>query len=145
MESKVDEEVLIFGKPYTISGYENKEYFQKIANYLNHKKEEFSALENASRLNSDFMNVQMQINLADDYFKAMKQVELLEEEIKAKEKEVYDLKHELITHQIKQENTEKTLKKLQEDLAEKEKAVIRLEAKLEKDKIPSGKTGSHKN
>ena len=134
MESKVDQEVLIFGKAYTISGYENKEYFQKIANYLNHKKEEFSGLENAGRLNADYMNVQMQINLADDYFKAMKQVELLEEEIKAKEKEVYDLKHELITNQIKQENTEKSLKKAQEDLAQKEKEVIRLEAKLEKNK-----------
>jgi cell division protein ZapA len=134
MESKVDQEVLIFGKAYTISGYENKEYFQKIANYLNHKKEEFSGLENAGRLNADYMNVQMQINLADDYFKAMKQVELLEEEIKAKEKEVYDLKHELITNQIKQENTEKSLKKAQEDLAQKEKEVIRLEAKLEKSK-----------
>ena len=134
MESKVDQEVLIFGKAYTISGYENKEYFQKIANYLNHKKEEFSGLENAGRLNADYMNVQMQINLADDYFKAMKQVELLEEEIKAKEKEVYDLKHELITNQIKQENTEKSLKKAQEDLAQKEKDVIRLEAKLEKNK-----------
>ena len=134
MESKVDQEVLIFGKAYTISGYENKEYFQKIANYLNHKKEEFSGLENAGRLNADYMNVQMQINLADDYFKAIKQVELLEEEIKAKEKEVYDLKHELITNQIKQENTEKSLKKVQEDLAQKEKEVIRLEAKLEKSK-----------
>ena len=31
MDSKVDGEVVIGGKVYTICGYENEEYFQKIA------------------------------------------------------------------------------------------------------------------
>ena len=55
----------------------------------------------------DMQNVLMQINLADDYFKVKKQMAAMEEDMEAKEKELYDLKHELITSQIKLENTEK--------------------------------------
>ena len=49
------------------------------------------------------------------------------------EKELYDLKHQLIATQIKLESTEKNLKNAQKDLQDSEKKVIRLEAGL-KDK-----------
>ena len=47
----------------------------------------------------------------DDYFKAKKQIALLEEDLLAKEKELYDLKHELISSQIRLESAENALKK----------------------------------
>ena len=54
-------------------------------------------------------NVLLQLNIADDYFKAKKQIDILEEDITNKEKEIYDLKHELIAAQMKLETTEKSV------------------------------------
>ena len=82
----------------------------------------------------DYQNVLLQINIADDYFKSKKQIDLLEEEIKAKEKELYDLKHELISYQIKIENMEKNVKNLNADLNENAKKIIRLETELKESK-----------
>lgn len=57
----------------------------------------------------------------------------MEEELQTKEKELYDLKHELISAQIKLENTEKQSKELQRELNENAKKIVRLETEL-KDK-----------
>lgn len=72
----------------------------------------------------------MQINIADEYFKAKKQISILEEEVKAKEKELYDLKHELISYQIKLENSEKIVRNLNAELLENSKKIVRLETEL---------------
>ena len=101
MASKTDAEVIIFGKVFTLSGYESEEYLQKVASYLNNKMLEYNKVEGFKRQPADTQNVLLQLNIADDYFKAKKQIDLLEEDIKLKEKELYDLKHELITSQIK--------------------------------------------
>lgn len=107
MSSKTDTEVIIGGKMYTIAGYESEEYLQKVASYVNNKINEYGKIEGFLRQPLDTQNVLLQLNMADDYFKAKRQVELLEEELKGKEKEVYDLKHELISTQMKLENAEK--------------------------------------
>ena len=78
----------------------------------------------------DTQNVLMQLNIADDYFKARQQINLLEEELKSKEKEMYDLKHELIASQIKLENTEKNVKNLHLEANENAKKIVRLETEL---------------
>ncbi len=75
-------------------------------------------------------NVLLQLNIADDYFKAKKQISILEEEIQTKEKELYNRKHELIASQIKLENTEKNVKNLQAEANENAKKIIRLETEL---------------
>ena len=112
MDSRVDAEVLIGGKVYTLSGYESEEYFQKVASYINNKMAEYGKVDSFKKLPMDMQSVLMQINIADDYFKAKKQISILEEEVKAKEKELYDLKHELISYQIKLENSEKNVRSL---------------------------------
>ena len=131
MDSRTNVEVLILGKVYTLSGYESEEYLQKIASYINNKMAEYNKIDSFKKLSMDYQSVLMQVNLADDYFKAKKQVDVLEEEIKAKEKELYDLKHELISYQIKMENMEKTVKNLNSDLNENAKKIIRLETELQ--------------
>lgn len=123
MAIKTDTEVIIGGKVFTLSGYESEEYLQRVASYINNKLAEYSKLDAFRRQPLDRQCVLMELNIADDYFKARKQVSLLEEELKAKEKELYDLKHELIASQIKLENTEKSLKSVQKDM-------IRLETEL---------------
>lgn len=130
MSSKTDTEVIIGGKVFTLSGYESEEYLQKVASYINNKITEYNKNESFKRLTLDMQNVLLQLNIADDYFKAKKQINILEEEIQTKEKELYNLKHELIASQIKLENTEKNVKKLQAEANENAKKIIWLETEL---------------
>lgn len=130
MSGKTDTEVIIGGKVFTLSGYESEEYLQKVASYINNKMTEYGKVQSFKRQPIDTQNVLLQLNIADDYFKAKKQIGLLEEEIQGKEKELYNLKHELIASQIKLENTEKNLKALQTELNENAKKIIRLETEL---------------
>ena len=128
MAAKTDAEVIIGGKVLTLSGYESEDYLQKVASYLNNRLIEYSKVDSFRRQPLDMQNILVQLNIADDYFKAKKQIHSLEEEIETKEKELYDLKHQLIATQIKLESTEKSLKNVQKDLNDSEKKVIRLEA-----------------
>lgn len=130
MATKTDTEVIIGGKVFTLCGYESEEYLQKVASYLNSKIVEYGKVESFRKQNVDMQNVLLQLNIADDYFKARKQIATMEEDIDAKEKELYDLKHELIAAQMKLENNEKTLKSLKEELNERDKKIIRLETEL---------------
>ncbi len=130
MSAKTDTEVIIGGKVFTLSGYESEEYLQRVASYINNKMTEYGKVDSFRRQPLDTQNVLLQLNIADDYFKAKKQISLLEEDIQSKEKELYDLKHELITSQIKLENTEKTVKSLQTEINENAKKMIRMEMEL---------------
>ena len=132
MSVKTDTEVIIGGKVFTLSGYESEEYLQKVASYINNKLSEYNKVESFRRQPQDTQNVLMQLNLADDYFKAKKQISLLEEEIQSKEKEMYNLKHELIASQIKLENMEKNIKSLQTEVNDSARKIVRLETELKK-------------
>ncbi|MCI9664687.1 MAG: cell division protein ZapA [Lachnospiraceae bacterium] len=132
MSVKTDTEVIIGGKVFTLSGYESEEYLQKVASYINNKMTEYNKVDSFRRQPIDTQNVLLHLNIADDYFKAKKQISLLEEEIQGKEKELYNLKHELIAAQIKLENTEKSIKSLQKEVNESAKKIVRLETELKK-------------
>lgn len=130
MAAKTDTEVIIGGKVFILSGYESEEYLQKVASYINNKVSEYSKVDGFRRQTADTQSVLLQLNIADDFFKAKKQIAMLEEENESKDKEIYDLKHELITSQIKLESTETTMKKMQDELTENGKKIVRLETEL---------------
>lgn len=130
MSAKTDTEVIIGGKVFTLSGHESEEYLQKVASYINNKINDYQKLDGFKRQPIDMQNVLIQLNIADDYFKAKNQNELLEQELKAKDNELYDLKHELIATQIKLENTSKSLKEAQEEITENSKNIVRMETEL---------------
>ena len=134
MASKTDTEVIIGGKVFTLSGYESEEYLQKVASYINNKIAEYNRIDGFKRQPLDTQSVLLQLNIADDYFKSKKQIELMEEQLSEKEKELYDLKHELIATQIKLENTEKNSKSLQSKLDESSKKIIQLETQVKSNK-----------
>ena len=127
MSSKTDTEVIIGGKVFTLSGYESEEYLQRVASYINNKVNEYGKVDSFRKLPLDTQNVLLQLNIADDYFKAKQQIASLEEELKAKDTEIYDLKHELIATQMKLENTEKNVKNLQQEASKK---MIQLETEV---------------
>ena len=118
MSSKNKTEVLIDGKIYTLSGYESEEYLQRVATYINGKISEIKGAEGYSRLSSD------------DYFKAKRQADSLEEQLSEKDRELYEIKHELISAQIKLETAEKTVSSLQEEANDYQKKIVQLETQL---------------
>ena len=130
MSSKNRAEVLIDGKIYTLSGYESEEYLQKVATYINNKLAEFKKLEGYSRQSRENKSMLLELNIADDYFKAKKQVEMVEEELAEKDRELYDLKHELIGVQIKLETAEQSVTDRQKESTELQKKIVRLETEL---------------
>ena len=125
-------EVLIGGKVYTLSGFEGEEYLQKVSSYLNHKITECTNSEGYRKQSADTRNVLLALNIADDYFKAKNQVEMVEEELAQKDQELYDLKHELISTQIKLEDAAKELEALKEQTTEYQKQIVKLETELGK-------------
>ena len=131
MSAKTSAEVVIDGKVYTLSGYEGEEYLQKVAAYINSKINEFDALENTRHLPGNMKSTLIQLNIADDYFKAKTQVEKLERDLELKERELYDLKHDLISNQIKTESADERIKELEAENRELLLNKARLEASLE--------------
>ena len=129
--SKNFTEVLIGGKVFTLSGFESEDYLQKVSTYLNHKLDECSNSEGYRKQSAETRSILLALNIADDYFKAKTQVEKLEREIEQKEKEIYDLKHDLISNQIKAESDEKARKELEEQNKELLINKAKLEASLE--------------
>lgn len=135
MSAKTDAEVIIDGKVFTISGYESEEYLQKVASYINNKYTEYKKVDSFRRLPVDYQNIVLQINSADDYFKAKKQVSLLEEELKKSEDDLCSIKHELIATQIKLDTLEKNYQAAKKEADDLYKKSIRLESELnERDK-----------
>jgi cell division protein ZapA len=132
MSSKNKTEVLIDGKIYTLSGYESEEYLQRVATYINNKLAELKKLDGYARLSQELKSILLELNVADDYFKAKNQVEMVEEELAQKDQELYDLKHELISTQIKLEDAAKELKALKEQATEYQKQIVKLETELGK-------------
>lgn len=129
MAAKKDIQVLIGGKVYTLSGYESEEYLQKIALYINNKMEEMDQIPNYRRMSMDMQKTLLELNMADDYHKAKKQVELLEMDIEEKDKTEYDLKHELISAQIHLEEAEKEIEGLKNEINDLQKQIVKLEAR----------------
>ena len=131
MSAKTNAEVVIDGKVYTLCGYEEPEYLQKVAAYINSKINEIDTLDGAKTLPANMKSVMIQLNIADDYFKAKSQVEKLERDMELKDRELYDLKHDLISIQLKNESTDERIKELEAENRELLLNKVRLEAALE--------------
>ncbi len=144
MSAKTSAEVVIDGKVYTLSGYEGEEYLQKVAAYINNKISEFDAIEDYRHLPLNMKSTLIQLNIADDYFKAKSQVEKLERDIELKDKEIYDLKHDLITNQVKTETAEASVKQLEAENRELLLNKARLEATLEDSLLDKDKNKTKK-
>ena len=134
MGKRNDIEVTIGGKKLNLCGYESAEYLHKLANYMNEKLEEFKRQDFYRMLEPDMRNLLMQINMADDYFKAKMQLEELEQNTEGKTTEIFDLRHELVLVQTKLENAELELDVSRQENLELQKKIVRLETELEERK-----------
>lgn len=97
-------EVNLLGKTYNLGGYEDEAYLQRVATYVNSKSAELKKTQGYLRQPTDFRQVLLALNLADDYFKAQNRIAALEAKQELLEREIYELKHELVSRQINYEN-----------------------------------------
>ena len=131
MASKNATQVLIGGKIYTLSGYESEDYLQKVAAYLNNKITEMKSLDSYARLSQEMKGLLLNLNTADDYFKLKEQADQLGDQLSQKDKELYEIKHELITAQMKLEAAQRSLASLEETEKAEQKRIVQLETQLE--------------
>ena len=128
--SKNYTEVLIGGKVFTLSGFESEEYLQRVSTYLNHKITECSNMDGYNRQTAETRSTILALNIADDYFKAKRQGAALELDVEQKDKEMYDLKHELISTQIKCEGLEQELEKIKEENQKLQMQLVKMEVEM---------------
>ena len=131
MAVKNTTQVLIGGKIITLSGYESEEYLQKVASYMNNKMTKLGQLPGYSRQSVETKHTLLSLNVADDYFKAKRQAEIFEEDLEAKDREMYDLKHDLITSQVQLENARKDVALKNEQMDKLQNRIEELEKELE--------------
>ena len=131
MSPKSDVQVIIGGKVLTLSGYESPEYLQKVAAYINNKITEFDHVEDYRKFPPDMRSILLELNIADDLFKARAQSEKLEKELEDRDRQIYDLKHDLISKEIKAESDDKKVKELENENKELLLNKAKLEATLE--------------
>ncbi len=128
INNKKDGQVIIDGKVVNVSAEESLEYMQKVALYVNNKISEIRMSEYYNRLSGDDKSLLLNLNIADDYFKAKDRVDKLEEEVKKLEKTNYDIQHEQIETKIKYESALKMQEEYKHQLMETQSRVLELEA-----------------
>lgn len=120
-QGKNSTQVYIAGKVYTVEGYEEEDYLQKVAAHINTRISDLKESGNFLRQGLDFFHVMVELNLADDYFKVRRHADQLEKKLDELEKELYGLKHDLVSAQMKLEKQEQETKDWQgisEEMAE---------------------------
>lgn len=132
MGQKIDIPVVINGKVYTLSGYEGEDYLQNVASYINGKISECKTSDQYRRMNTEYQGVLLALNIADDYFKAKKIADEAVRDDSDKEKQLYDLRHEVIEAQIKHEASLKLVEEYKEQITALQRKIVQLEAERER-------------
>ena len=132
MSSKNTIDVIIDGQVFTLVGYESEAYLQKVASYISNKISEFKKDEGYRRQKLETQKTLLEINIADDYFKAKKQADMLESDLEEKDKQLYDVKHDLISANVQIEALEKEVEQLNQKIIEYQKDIIRYQTELKK-------------
>ncbi|MBR5658455.1 MAG: cell division protein ZapA [Lachnospiraceae bacterium] len=108
MEKKTVD-VIINSKVYSLTGFEEADYLQKVAAYINGRLQELKEQPGFLRQSPDMQNVMLQLNIADDYFKLRDKYHEMQETMIRQDKDLYALKHEVVEKKLKIEELEKKL------------------------------------
>lgn len=103
MSGKNSVQVLIGGKITTLTGYESEDYLNKVAACVNRKLQELSSGTKWRRMTAETKGTLLALNIADDCCKAREKAEELEEELQNKDRELYELRQQLVDLQVKNE------------------------------------------
>ena len=101
MESEVTE-VLINGKAYSLSGADST-YIQKVAAFLNRKLAQVKGAQGYNHMSEEYRNLLLDLNICDEYFRALADIEELRASMNEKDRELYSVKHDIVGTKLKLE------------------------------------------
>lgn len=107
MAGKNVTQVIIDGKVLHLSGYEDAEYLQRVASYINKKIQEIDGELKGKFIGSDMRASLIEINIADELLKLRDTVDLMDADLQEREEELKMAKQELASLQVRCENLEK--------------------------------------
>lgn len=122
--------VVIDKKEYLLSGFEGEEYLQSVASYINQKIAEMNRQESYRGIPQDMKNLMLNLNLADDYFKAKERADSAEQKFTGLEKEIYELKHQLIDTQMQLDDANAKIAEASEKLETTKNQNIQIQQKM---------------
>ena len=88
-------------------------------------------MESYRKQNTDQKQLLLNMNLADDFFKAKRQADKLTGDLEKKERELYGVRHDLIEAQLALENQKKELEDLKAEKKAREKELASLKKQKE--------------
>lgn len=115
MARKTMIDVVIDGKVHKVGGYEDINYLQRVAAFINDKIKELESLPGFRQMPSATQSILVELNLADEYFKVRQQLEQLELLMQQKNKDLYDLKHDLSSFKLHAEQCKEELNILEQE------------------------------
>lgn len=119
--------ITIAGKSYTLSGQESSDYLKSIADYIESKYETFCENTNFRSFPMDMQHVMLQVNVADDYFKAKEELAIQKRKLAEKTLEMEELKKSFVAMQVRYENLEAGAKLTQKKYQEAKARIAYLE------------------
>lgn len=134
MTEKTNVQVIIDNKVLTISGYESEEYLQRVAMHINSKISELNKMDGFKFATKDIQHRLIEVNITDEYFKEKEKAQKFESELKIKQDELYDMKHDVINKDMIIKSTKEALKKSEDALSDAQKRIYQLEADLKERK-----------
>ncbi|HIU88508.1 MAG TPA: cell division protein ZapA [Candidatus Avilachnospira avistercoris] len=95
-------DVLINGKVYSLSGADSA-YIQKVAAFLNRKTAEIKTTSGYNHLSDEYRSLLLELNICDEYFKALNDMSDMRERMEEMERELYSVKHDIVGTRMKLE------------------------------------------
>ncbi len=95
-------EVLINGKVYSLSGADGA-YIQKVAAFINRKLAEVRTVQGYNHMSDEYRTLLLELNLCDEYFRAMDEMEKMRSSMEDMERELYSVKHDIVGTKLKLE------------------------------------------
>lgn len=84
-----------------------------------------------NRQSPDTRSTLLALNIADDYFKAKDQADAMEDDMESKDREAYDVKHDLIAAQIQIDKMKQEFEQMQKERDSLKLQVEKLNTELE--------------
>ena len=94
--------MLIDGHVYSLMGADSV-YLQEVAAWVNAKLSEVKRLPGYRKMDDEYKNLLLNLNLADDYFREKDEAQRCRKETETLEKELYGVKHDMVSTKMKLE------------------------------------------
>ena len=118
MDSYNKVSVSICGKTYDLKGDESQTYLNMVGQYIENKYKIYSENKNFTYQSIDMQHMLLQLNIADDYFKEKEKNTIKMIELADKEREIIEIRRELVEARVMAENYNAEIRELQRQLQE---------------------------